>query len=314
MTDPRAAAFDELLAVMQGEQAYRRELEAATDPGPDPLPGLYRFGYYQQGPSTSNPVETVYGRQEERWGVTFDTILAFTPMDTWADIACPSWWTTTYGAARSRWAADYGTVVSLALCPKTTTGGITAVDPADVWACFTDAARNLLAAGMGECIVRIGWEHNGTWYPWSSVEHPGTYKARFRDAVAAMRGVHDGFLFDWNLAGTKPIKLEAFDPDSVDVVSIDLYDNPQDWPTLRAALDASWELAQDAGKLWGVAEWGLWGKDNPGFIRNMGAYLDAHPHVHQAYFDANSSADHRLASFPPSETAYAEWAEQATTV
>lgn len=320
-----AAVFDALVSVLVEEQQTREALEAENadlraqleeccggEPEPEP-PGsdVFRFGYYQQGPSTSKPVEDVYAPQEERWGRTFDHILTFTDDKTWDDIACPSWWQTTFGSDRSRWAPAYGTVVSLPLCPETT-ADVTAIDPDDVWTYFTQAAQNLVDCGLAQSIVRIGWESQGDWYRWSSIEHPGTYKARFRDAVAAMRSVAGSFLFDWNIAGGKHVDLAAFDPASVDVVSIDLYDAPGsslsdqlDW------LDESWTIAQDNGKLWGVAEWGVWGEDSPDYMRQMTSYLDSHAHAHQAYFDVSSSADHRLANYPQSEAVFAAWAPGA---
>lgn len=322
-----AEDFDKLVSVLVEEQARREELEAENAAlraelddcqggGGQPSDDI-GTGYYQQG----TDVDAIYTPQEQRWGRTFEHILCFTPDASWDDIAVQQWWAQSFGAQSSRWAAGRGTVISLPLCPQTVPD-VTSIDPDDIWDAFGRAGRNLVAAGLGAAILRIGWESQGSWYNWSSIEHPGTYKARFRDAVNALRQAEgQSFLIDWNIAGGKPVDLDAFDPSVVDIVSIDLYDSGDltrdqirqtraavvEYASQRAALDESWGIAQEYGKGWAVAEWGLWNSDHPEYVEQMTSYLDEHPHAHEAYFDVSSSADHQLAHFPRSEQVYAEW-------
>lgn len=302
--------FDHLVDVLVAERDERRRLEAAEpepeppEPEPDERGG---FGYYQQG----TDVEAIYRPQEERWGRELDHVLCFLPMDQgWSGIAVPTWWADSFGADRNPWAADYGTVVSLPLCPDDY-ASIDEVDPDELWQAFREAGEHLVAAGLGKCYARIGWEPQGTWYPWSAVGHPGTYKARFRDAAAALREAEgQAFRIEWNIAGGKEVDLAAFPDEGVDVVSIDLYDN-QSLDAQLGWLDEARELAADKGALFAITEWGVWGSDAPDYMRQMTAYISEHRPAHQAYFDVDSSADHRLSQYPESAEVYGAWAPSA---
>lgn len=306
------AEYDALVSTMVGEQRYRRRLQLenailrkAVDPHPPD--GRGHYGYYQQG----TDVEAIYAPQEERWQRDIDRILCFLPVDQgWDGIAVPQWWADAFGAGRSRWASDWGTVISMPLCPDHVPD-VTAIDPDDIWDCFTRAGQNLVDAGLHRAVLRIGWESQGSWYNWSSIENPGTYKARFRDAVDALRSVTgQEFLTDWNIAGGKTVNTEALPEDHVDVISIDLYDSGALDDQLRW-LDESWELATSLHKSWGVAEWGLWGAEDPAYMEQMTTYLDTHAHLHAAYFDVSSSSDHRLSLYPDSAAVYGAWAPGA---
>lgn len=312
--------YDELARVIVDEQTYRRQLEADNEAlrqalaecqgGGEPS-GRGSFGYYQQG----TDVEAIYAPQEARWDRAIERILTFTPNDQgWDGIACPDWWTRAFGADASRWAADYGTCVSIPLVPEGEGDDITQIDPAAMFDAFELAGRRLVDAGLHRAVIRPGWECQGTWYPWSAVGHPGTYKARFRDAVAAMREA-DGqeFQFEWNIAGGKEVDLAAMpDPSDIDIVSIDLYATPgASLDDFTAWLEESWRIAADAGCAWALAEWGVWDTDDPEYMELMTGWLSTHPHAHQAYFDVSSSSDHRLSQYPQSAAVFGAWAPGA---
>ena len=78
-------------------------------------------------------------------------------------------------------------------------------------------AANLVAAGMGNAVIRLGHEMNGTWYHDSlgndSAEY-GDWSAYWARIVKAMRPVSGAhFLFDWNVnAGYRDIPLDQLLP------------------------------------------------------------------------------------------------------
>ena len=61
---------------------------------------------------------------------------------------------------------------------------------------FVAIAKNLVALGFGNAVLRLGWEFDGTWYPWkvqsdSDVANFATY---WQNVVTAMRSVPGGEL------------------------------------------------------------------------------------------------------------------------
>ncbi|GHC13434.1 glycoside hydrolase family 26 protein [Cerasicoccus arenae] len=100
---------------------------------------------------------------------------------------------------------------------------------------FVKLAENLVAYGLGDTIVRPGWEFNGGWYAWraDNKELAPHFAAYFREIVKSMRSVPGagGLKFLWNPA-MEP--WWPYDPalawpgdDFVDYVGVDVYD--QSW-------------------------------------------------------------------------------------
>lgn len=94
---------------------------------------------------------------------------------------------------------------------------------------FRLVGRRLVAAGQGSSVIRLGWEFNGFWFPWSAPGHAAQFVDYFRQIVTTMRSVPGShFTFDWNPvrgdqgAGT----LAAYYPGDryVDGVGLDIYD------------------------------------------------------------------------------------------
>ncbi|MGE3622006.1 MAG: glycosyl hydrolase, partial [Acidimicrobiia bacterium] len=88
----------------------------------------------------------------------------------------------------------------------------------------------LLAGGYTAPLIRIGWEANGHWYPWSvwgSPTNQALYAIAFRRLALLIKSLIPGALIDWN--GTNFgtwADFEACYPgdDAVDIVSPDIYD------------------------------------------------------------------------------------------
>ncbi|HEY2354093.1 MAG TPA: hypothetical protein VGH79_04245 [Gaiellaceae bacterium] len=91
----------------------------------------------------------------------------------------------------------------------------------------------------------------------------------------------------------------------VDVVADDLYDMP--------GHGATWAAAQKLydshpAKAFGFGEWGLWGIDDPSFIRTMGSFARTHKRlVLLAYFNSKPGSTWDMKSKPKSAAAYRKY-------
>ena len=112
---------------------------------------------------------------------------------------------------------------------------------------YRSLARTLIALGYGQCMLRVGWECDGGWFPWGyhemalsingqTYDHPKAYRTLYRmihDAMMAEPGA--AFRWSWNVSiGARgyvgptgaPNDFAAWYPgdDCVDFISIDTYD------------------------------------------------------------------------------------------
>ena len=87
----------------------------------------------------------------------------------------------------------------------------------------------------------------------------------------------------------------------VDVVANDLYDQ-----RFNAAWDANDRLyAAHPGKPYAIAEWGLWGIDDPPFVERMATFIRTHSRIKFiAYFSGGADSPWDLATKPRSRAAY----------
>jgi hypothetical protein len=190
---------------------------------------------------------------------------------------------------------------------------------------FVTLAQTLVEAGEGNAILRIGWEFDGTGYPWSvaTMADARDYAAYWRQIVTAMRSIQGAnFTFDWNpdvsafLSSASSNLAEAAFPGNSYVSEIggDFYD--QSWNAFcrlsfnntstprqsncvwnRDSLPALNRMAIFAKKNalpltfpeWGVASLvsghGL--GDDPTFVRHFTAWVATHRVAWISYFDYN---------------------------
>jgi len=97
---------------------------------------------------------------------------------------------------------------------------------------FQHLAESLVKHGLGDAIVRVGWEFNGGWYIWrtDTAEKAEAYAGYFKQIVNTMRAVPgtDKLKFVWNPAMEpywrySPDKAYPGD-DVVDYIGVDVYD------------------------------------------------------------------------------------------
>jgi len=221
------------------------------------------------------------------------------------------------------------------------TGGM--VSPLDIATGKGDAfllELNRTLAAFGDPVyVRPMPEMNGHWNEYSAFNRDGSSRGRrystaaFRGAFARIavlaRGGPRGALnaklrklgqpgipgdlpatnarLVWNPQGFGSPNIaansaQAYYPGDayVDVVANDLYDQG-----FKAAWDANESLYNaHRNKPFGIAEWGLWGIDDPAFVERMAAFVKGHRVEFLAYFSGDSGSVWDLASKPRSRAAY----------
>ncbi len=177
---------------------------------------------------------------------------------------------------------------------------------------YVQIATSLIKHGFPNAFVRVGWEFNGGWYPWSAKSSPALWANGFRQIVRAMRSVPgQRFRFVWNPA----LFEQQFWPDQaypgddvVDIIATDAYN--ASWNSgykepktmWRAVSTDQWGLntvadfARRHNKPLALPEWGTGkrpdghgGGDDPLFIANMAAFIRTHDVVFQSYWDYPAS-------------------------
>jgi hypothetical protein len=187
-------------------------------------------------------------------------------------------------------------------------------------------ARNLVAAGLGNAVIRLGAEANDSSSQWSigsTDESFQLWRQFWRRTVLAMRSVPGAhFLFDWCInAYWRPIPLSKWYPgnDVVDIVGIDAYDagvpaGENRWSRIYNQTDGIRDVLRFAaahGKPLSIPEWGLWtsgpgtlgGGGDPAYIDGIGGVVRNNRVAYQAYF-YNHDAATLLANSPWSLESY----------
>jgi hypothetical protein len=156
--------------------------------------------------------------------------------------------------------------------------------------------------------VRIGWEANGDWFPWSAqAADAAAYVAAYRHIVRVLTDIGPDLVIDFDLACGTPLRgqtdrLDALNilypgDDVVDLVGCDFFD----WYGTTSTDEASWmrsikpgnavgiqdvaDFARARGKGLSYPEWGLASHqesgagDNPYFIEKMRSFFEANADI-----------------------------------
>ncbi len=181
---------------------------------------------------------------------------------------------------------------------------------------FVTLAQSLVSGGASHAYLRLGWEFDGSWFPWSATSSgaEASYASYFQQIVTAMRSVAgEAFHFVWNpdaVAFTESgYSVQAAYPGNayVDVIGLDAYDQtwvtPQTpanaWSsTLLPALTAAQQFASSVGKPLALPEWGAIIRsdghglgDDPYYINHMVSWMETASNdvAYEAYFDYDAS-------------------------
>jgi hypothetical protein len=179
---------------------------------------------------------------------------------------------------------------------------------------FLSLSNNLVSAGLGNSIIRLGYEANcDTIGPWQATNNPQGYRLLYRHIAAVMRSVAgNSYAFDWSVCnglqnGRALNSFNSFYPgdDVVDIDGMDIYDVK--WQDIKATPQQRWQylasrslginefvqFARIHGKAISYPEWGLYkpgdnfagGGDNPYFINKMGELISSTSPLYQSYFN-----------------------------
>jgi len=188
---------------------------------------------------------------------------------------------------------------------------------------FVTLAKGLVAGGQASSIIRLGWEFNGSWFPWAAAGHAADFIAYWRQIVTSMRSVPGAnFKFEWNpTAGDQGAgNLADYYPGNnyVDYIGLDVYDVAwANYPGVAAqfatlkngpyGLDWLASFAAQQGKPMTLPEWGLgWGAsdggapvshpgtetsggDDPTFINDIAGWIATHNVYEATLWDVTSS-------------------------
>lgn len=195
---------------------------------------------------------------------------------------------------------------------------------------FLDIGRALHSQGLGDAIIRLGWEANGSGFPWKIRENVNEYKACFQRQVRLLRSVAPGLQIDWTMRkatdGRQGAQMLYPGDQFVDIIGVNYYDW---WPAARtqrewdAAYSATYQagplglgtwltFARSRGKKLSVPEWGVaaatgGGGDNAFYVQKMHETFrrNAATIAYEGYF--NCGDRHRLypyTTLPRASAAY----------
>nr|WP_144384967.1 glycosyl hydrolase [Streptomyces sp. SAJ15] len=160
---------------------------------------------------------------------------------------------------------------------------------------FRALAERLVALGVPDTVLVLGWEMNGTTYTGRCAPDPEAWKAYWRRIVTRMRAV-PGQRFQFDFApsrGRDAIPWPDCYPgdDVVDIVGMDSYDQPPG-DTFAEQVEQPYglrdqvEFAARHGKPHSYPEWGLFRHgDNPAYMRGMLDWFARHPPLYQSITD-----------------------------
>jgi beta-mannanase len=251
-------------------------------------------------------------------------VMDFLDGTSWATMTDPAW-------AVSNWAGTgYQMIWGVPMLPNSgaslETGATGAYDQY-----FTTIATKLVAAGQGSSIIRLGWEFNGSWFPWAANGHAAAFIAYWQQIVDSMRAVQGAdFKFEWNpTRGDMGVgDLADYYPGNayVDIVGLDVYD--QEWGSYPGAV-AEWShmLTQSYGLDWlasfgaahgkpiSIPEWGLGcpgngevsGGDNAYYVQQMANWVNSNNVSNVVAWEYGSNPLPSASQFPLATAAFAQY-------
>jgi len=235
-------------------------------------------------------------------GTPVNVVLTFSDRSSWSTMTHP-WVGSNFASFRGTW------VISQPFFP-TGQGSISACASGAYTSRWKEFGGWLVSQGRGNSIVRLAWEFNGDWFPWSTRNDPSHWVSCWRQVVNAVRSTSPTTRFDWAMNAHSGGAYDFYPGDAyVDIVGIDAYDM---WPP--STDEASWDkqcndptglcgviaYARSHGKKFSVPEWavvskpgGHGGGDNPFYIQKMYDTFSANADVlsYQSYFNDPSSGN-----------------------
>jgi hypothetical protein len=267
----------------------------AADAVPGPKIGAY-LGGGCDGFKRVPAFETWLGRK-------VDVMVDFLAADSWsAMVSTASWVGDCWKSMPSK------VVISIPMLPRDQSSTLADGVDGAYDQHFRNIATILANKGHGNAVIRIGWEFNASWFPWSSTKTPVAYVNFWRRIVSVMRDVpNTSFRFDWcPVLGSGVASPEPAYPgdDVVDVIGADIYNvnysapgttPAQRWKyLLEAPFGLQWhkKFAAAHGKPMSYPEWGTGtrpdghgGGDDPVFMAGMTQWIQGSQVEYHGYWD-----------------------------
>jgi hypothetical protein len=195
----------------------------------------------------------------------------------------------------------------------------------------TQLGTNLVAAGLGNSVLRLGAEMNGNWevdFIGTTTQEQNLWATCFANEVTALRQVPgESFLMDWDVNACKGgYTFANYYPGNsyVDILGLDLYDVDCDSPNTSVSFSqldnepyglADFEaFAAAQGKPMSLPEWGLStvpAGDDPAFLDAMASAVANGNFAFESYFDGGGGTGSKSlalsSSAPLSLAAYQQW-------
>jgi hypothetical protein len=191
----------------------------------------------------------------------------------------------------------------------------------------TELGNSLVAAGLGNSVLRLGAEANGPWesdFIGTTTQEQNLWATCFANEVTGLRQATGGhFLIDWNPnACTEAVAYDNYYPGNayVDILGLDLYDVGCEQPTTALSfselsaepygLNSFEAFAASVGKPMSFPEWGLVSTpsgDDPGYINGMASAVESGNFAFQEYFDVVGGTMPLNSSTSLSLGAYESW-------
>jgi hypothetical protein len=181
---------------------------------------------------------------------------------------------------------------------------------------FRTLAQRLVALGLEDTVVVLGWEMNGTTYTHRCGPDPAAWKAYWRGIVTTMRAVPgQRFRFDW--APNRGVDALGWvhcypGDDVVDIIGLDTYDQTpgrtfDDHVRQPYGLQDHVDFAAARGKPISFPEWGLFRNgDNAEYMRRMLDWIAEHEPVYHSISDYCPHGVWRCPSNPNSAALFRE--------
>ena len=235
-------------------------------------------------------------------GRPVDVAVTYASRDSWSDFSTNLWGVKQF--------ADFPGTLSVAIPLTIGSATLSQVAAGNYDKYFTTWAKNLAATGRGASDIRIGWEFNGNWMPWSAY-NAANFLAAFRHVSTLVKGLLPKSQIDWNgnwgnsQCGNDALTTLYPGNAYVDVIGVDAYDGgwvPANsdaafagWLTGKNGLQDWYNFAVAHGKKFSVPEWGLVPTDegdNPAFVRGMYNFfaVNAAHLAFESYFNGATNA------------------------
>lgn len=257
----------------------------------------------------------------EEWrGTRLDVRTVFMSIDTWRNMVQSGTWADNRGIAGTR------TVIAQGMLPETHRGRHRECARGDYDTYMRELGSNLVASGLADAVIRLGWEANRMQgFPWGVTGDGASYKACFRRWVAMLRATPgQRFVIDWNMGarGNLPYHIDRIYPgsDVIDIIGVQQYDvcppvrTEAEWQGKMHSYNrhtgspfglATWlAYAKSKGKPLSIPEWGIGGRrslcpkpgfDNPFYIKAIHDFLRANADsiAYESYFNGDAGHDPR---------------------